>query len=81
MHDCYRSRAESHFGFSGPGFYSLTICWKRVNDHKGGCKCYSSKDVLDIAQIFEAQKVDISDHTITLLVTIIERMFTGTYLM
>jgi len=39
------------------------------------------RDVLDIAQIFEAQKVDISDHTITLLVTIIERMFTGTYLM
>jgi len=39
------------------------------------------RDVLDIAQIFEAQKVDISDHTITLLVTIIERMFIGTYLM
>jgi acetolactate synthase I/III small subunit len=39
------------------------------------------RDVLDIAQIFEAQKVDISDHTITLLVAIIERMFTCTYLM
>jgi len=32
------------------------------------------RDVLDIAQIFEAQKVDISDHTITLQVTVIEEL-------
>jgi acetolactate synthase-1/3 small subunit len=32
------------------------------------------RDVLDIAQIFEAQKVDISDHKITLQVTVIEEL-------
>jgi acetolactate synthase-1/3 small subunit len=36
------------------------------------------RDVLDIAQIFEAQRVDISDHTITLQVTVTERTFTCT---
>jgi acetolactate synthase I/III small subunit len=62
-------------------FTHLPFAARELMIIKVAANATARRDVLDIAQIFEAQKVDISDHTITLLVAIIERMFTCTYLM
>ncbi|ONM26460.1 Acetolactate synthase small subunit 1 chloroplastic [Zea mays] len=62
-------------------FTHLPFAARELMIIKVAANATARRDVLDIAQIFEAQKVDISDHTITLLVVIIERMFTCTYLM
>jgi acetolactate synthase-1/3 small subunit len=59
-------------------FTHLPFVGRELMIIKVAANATARRDVLDIAQIFEAQKVDISDHTITLLVTIIERMFTCT---
>lgn len=62
-------------------FTHLPFAARELMIIKVAANATARRDVLDIAQIFEAQKVDISDHTITLQVTIIEIMFTCTYLM
>nr|CUS31214.1 Acetolactate synthase small subunit 2 protein [Saccharum spontaneum] len=50
-------------------FTHLPFVGRELMIIKVAANATARRDVLDIAQIFEAQKVDISDHTITLLLT------------
>ncbi|NP_001146158.1 Acetolactate synthase small subunit 2, chloroplastic [Zea mays] len=50
-------------------FTHLPFAARELMIIKVAANATARRDVLDIAQIFEAQKVDISDHTITLLLT------------
>jgi len=55
-------------------FTHLPFAARELMIIKVAANAAARRDVLDIAQIFEAQKVDISDHTITLQVTVIEEL-------